>query len=79
VTSLLKPGGYLALFGVLNDSFYVVNNIKFPCAKTSTEQLKSIYSELGYDIIRFETMVAPDDDELCDYEGQFAMLAKNKM
>jgi len=35
----------------------------------------TVEEHLGYDIIRFETMVAEHGD-LSDYEGQFAILAK---
>ncbi|XP_072342742.1 nicotinamide N-methyltransferase-like [Scyliorhinus torazame] len=60
VTSLLKPGGVLILISVLNESYYIVDELKFSCLKFDQAFLESAIKEAGYEIDGFEMFVAPD-------------------
>jgi len=53
----------------------MVRNIKFTSAKISEEQLKTILTELGCDIVKFVT----DGESLgANCKKQFAILAKKR-
>ncbi|XP_038635549.1 nicotinamide N-methyltransferase-like [Scyliorhinus canicula] len=60
IASLLKPGGVLILISVLNETYYIVDELKFSCLKFNQAFLESAMKEAGYEIDGFEIFVAPD-------------------
>ncbi|XP_038635548.1 nicotinamide N-methyltransferase-like [Scyliorhinus canicula] len=81
VTALLKPGGVLIMNGVLNQTFYTVNNHKFSCVKFDQAFLRKIVKEVGYEIEQLEIFDGLDKSQntLSDFNAIFFLVAlKNK-
>lgn len=49
----LKSGGHLFLFGVLEESFYMVKQQRLPCLAITEQQIKSSLEKNGFNIIKF--------------------------
>ncbi|XP_067827107.1 nicotinamide N-methyltransferase-like [Heptranchias perlo] len=77
VTSLLKPGGVLIMAGVLNETFYKVNEYVFSCLTFDRVFLEKALKEVGYEIEQFETFTGPDKsvNTLSDFEAAFFLVA----
>ena len=71
ITSLLKPGGTLILFGVLNDSFYTVGTKTFYTLNIDEEFIKAAVTETGCDVVcsRVIGNYQMDDTRISDSEG----------
>lgn len=80
MTSLLSPGGYFIVVGELGASFYKVGNYRFPSVTINRDQVHRIFSDAGYDIIKFSEMVppVPGGDPTTDFYSMFVMLARKK-
>ncbi|KAM3869241.1 nicotinamide N-methyltransferase [Diretmus argenteus] len=78
VVGLLRHGGVLVLIGVLNETFYMVGDQRFPCVSLSQDFIQQTLSELGLSVQRFTLQPALDSerkDLKCDYEGYFCLVA----
>ncbi|XP_067681436.1 phenylethanolamine N-methyltransferase-like [Haliotis asinina] len=51
---LLKDGGHVVLFGVLDESFYRVGSHSFYCLKINAEQVQDIWKRSGFTIIEWK-------------------------
>lgn len=73
----LKPNGYIFLIGVLDETFYMVEEQRLPCFKVTEKLLEETMNEHGFEIIklnsfRFEN--PPTDTS--DFKGLFSIVAK---
>ncbi|GCB79654.1 hypothetical protein scyTo_0020236 [Scyliorhinus torazame] len=76
VTSLLKPDGVLILISDLNESYYIVDELKFSSLKFDQAFLESAIKEAGYEIDGFEICVASDHiKSLVDCEATIFLVA----
>ncbi|XP_078055310.1 nicotinamide N-methyltransferase [Mustelus asterias] len=80
VTSLLKPGGVLIMIGVLNETFYMINDQKFPCVTFDQAFLEQTLTEVGYEIEQLEIALNPNKsvDTLADFDASFFLVARKK-
>lgn len=73
----LKPNGYIFLIGVLDETFYMVEEQRLPCFQVTEKLLEETMNEHGFKIIkmnsfRFEN--PPTDTS--DFKGLFSIVAK---
>lgn len=84
IKPLINKGGSLILVGVLNETFYKVGNVDFPCLKISKDELQNIYKEQGFDIKYWTDLYMhsgkykqhQDESEYSDFSGAFVMAAQ---
>ncbi|XP_066495412.1 indolethylamine N-methyltransferase-like [Tiliqua scincoides] len=50
ISTLLKPGGHLVLFSMLEDNFYMVGQRRFFCLSLERKFLKEAVVQAGFDI-----------------------------
>ncbi|XP_070553317.1 indolethylamine N-methyltransferase-like [Ptychodera flava] len=67
IVNLLKPGGVLLIFTVLDETFYLVGEKRFYCLKVDQTFVKTAVVEAGCHIMSEE--VKSFDDELSDLSG----------
>ncbi|XP_069596939.1 indolethylamine N-methyltransferase-like [Ranitomeya imitator] len=60
ITTLLKPGGYLVLIGVLGDSFYKVGEKTFFCLPLDEQTVRNAVTDAGYRIKDLEVYYISD-------------------
>nr|XP_033774591.1 indolethylamine N-methyltransferase-like [Geotrypetes seraphini] len=80
ISSLLKPGGYLIMGGVLGETGYMVGERKFSCLLLDKEFLGQAIPESGYKLLQLLTHF-PNNQEptsLADYDGYFFILAQKR-
>ncbi|XP_053547547.1 nicotinamide N-methyltransferase [Bombina bombina] len=77
ISTLLKPGGYLVLCGVLNTNYYMVGNVKFSCLCMTEKLLKAALHGEGYIIeyMKLSDRKEKTMQELCDYSTTYLLVA----
>ena len=73
----LKPDGYIFLIGVLDETFYMVEEQRLPCFEVTEKLLEETMDQHGFKIIKlnsFRYENPPTDTS--DSKGLFAVLAK---
>ncbi|XP_053311648.1 nicotinamide N-methyltransferase-like [Spea bombifrons] len=68
VSSLLKPGGHLILFGNINHSFYFIGEHKYKILKYDEEFLKKNLKDEGYVIESYQANDRKTTSPLVDHE-----------
>ncbi|XP_040182035.1 nicotinamide N-methyltransferase-like [Rana temporaria] len=68
-SKLLKPGGNLMFYGVLNCTFYVVGGERFHAVKYNESDLRSMLSNEGYVITQFEIFQRKSESDLIDFDS----------
>ncbi|XP_065916898.1 nicotinamide N-methyltransferase-like [Dysidea avara] len=59
LVSLLKPGGFLTMFVVERQTFYMVGKKRWPCFPVTLEQVKGALADAGMVVLTAERDVAP--------------------
>jgi hypothetical protein len=59
VTSVVAPGGWLFLCGVHATEYCVINGRRVPCAKVTSDDLRRVLGELGFDGSTLRVAVTP--------------------
>lgn len=81
VFTLLNPGGHFVLTGDLNSKPFKIDKDTFPLVTLSAEEVQTIYKDLGFNILRFNTYSYSYDDD-SDNDGTefttFVMLARKQ-
>lgn len=77
VTKLLRPGGVLVMVGVLGETFYCVDEIRFSCLRLSKENIEDVVSKLGFTVQEFNIFSAQDQEtnKVSDFEAFFVLAA----
>ncbi|KAK3510797.1 hypothetical protein QTP70_022716 [Hemibagrus guttatus] len=76
VTKLLRPGGVLVMVGVLGESFYCVDEIRFSCLNLSKENIEDVVSKLGFTVQEFNISPAEEqENKVSDYDAFFVLVA----
>ncbi|XP_053310598.1 nicotinamide N-methyltransferase-like [Spea bombifrons] len=68
ITSLLKPGGRLILFGLSNASYYITGGHKFRILTYDEEFVKKVLNDERYTIESFETQDRKTSSHIIDHE-----------
>ncbi|KAK3103383.1 hypothetical protein FSP39_018850 [Pinctada imbricata] len=79
VANLLKSGGYLCMFGVLEQNSYRVRNFQFPSVNVKTEDIQSTITEIGFEILELKTLFNDEEftsNTLTDSKNIYALFAK---
>ncbi|XP_029428629.1 nicotinamide N-methyltransferase-like [Rhinatrema bivittatum] len=81
ITSLLKPGGYLVMGGVLGSSMYMVGQYPFFSLDLEKEFLERAVCDAGYVVERLEVQPRTDLTSmfLSDYKASFFLLLRKQM
>ncbi|KAK3510386.1 hypothetical protein QTP70_005857 [Hemibagrus guttatus] len=76
VTKLLRPGGVLVMVGVLGETFYFVDEIRFSCLRLSKENIEDVVSKLGFTVQEFNISPAEErENKVSDFEAFFVLVA----
>nr|XP_033774593.1 nicotinamide N-methyltransferase-like [Geotrypetes seraphini] len=80
MSSLLKPGGYLVMGGVLGSTFYTVGHKTFGNTPLHKDLLEKAISEAGFEILELVTQnhTYPVPITLSDYYGHYFILARKQ-
>ncbi|KAK3107789.1 hypothetical protein FSP39_022203 [Pinctada imbricata] len=82
ISNLLKTGGYLIIFGVLEETFYRVGDVRFNCLHLTSEDIRTIYEGNGFKILKWSTMFPEDhppkveENDFSDFKNVFAMMTQ---
>lgn len=74
----LKPGGYIVLYGVLEESFYMVGQEKFYCFPLSKQFIEETLTTEGFQILddmKTFALTAENTEPFCDAKGTFFVSA----
>lgn len=52
----MKKNGYLYLFGVLEETFYMVKDQKLPCLSLTEDQIKTALISNNFEVLKFNSM-----------------------
>ena len=74
---MLKENGYLIIVGVLEETFYVVDNIRWPTVFYTIENLRDAFKETSFHIL-FEDHIDLKRTEFntSDCKGLFSIVAQ---
>ncbi|KAM9454849.1 nicotinamide N-methyltransferase-like [Clarias gariepinus] len=77
VSKLVSPGGALVMIGVLGETFYYINKVRFSCLKLSKETIVEIIRNLGFILQKFEVFHSDDHErnKVSDHEAFFFLTA----
>ncbi|XP_070554662.1 nicotinamide N-methyltransferase-like [Ptychodera flava] len=79
IVNLLKPGGVLLIFTVLDETFYLVGEKRFYCLKVDETFVKTAVVEAGCHIMSAEVKsgdaVDAEDEALADLSGLLFLCA----
>ncbi|XP_030077011.1 nicotinamide N-methyltransferase [Microcaecilia unicolor] len=78
LSSLLKPGGYLVMVGVLASKFYTVGQKKFYVLSVDKKLLKKALPESGFEILQLHTQNHSKAVHLSDYYGHYFIVARKQ-
>jgi hypothetical protein len=77
VTSLVARGGWLVLAGVHETDFCVINGRRVPCARITSEALRQVLIEVGFDASTLRLDVTPGlRPEVSGIHGTFMAYAR---
>ncbi|CAH1776956.1 unnamed protein product, partial [Owenia fusiformis] len=71
MSKLIRQGGHLIMFGVLNESFYVVNGERFFCLRLKQEDVENALKLAGFEKIKTKVQGGPSSGVASDFEGVF--------
>lgn len=77
VTKLLRPGGALVMVGVLGETFYCVDKIRYSCLQLSKANVEDVLRSLDFTVQEFNILPAEDreDNKVSDFEAVFYLVA----
>lgn len=75
VATLLKPGGWMILYGVLNQNFYRFGKFKFPTVPISAGEIQKSWPENGFTIKEWREQDV-EENSLYDASATFGMVCR---
>ncbi|KAB5523418.1 hypothetical protein PHYPO_G00152330 [Pangasianodon hypophthalmus] len=77
VAKLLRPGGALVMLGVLGETFYCIDKIRFSCLQLSKADVEDVLRNLDFTVQEFKIFPAQDQDNnrVSDFEAIFYLVA----
>lgn len=77
VAELLHPGGALVMVGVLGETFYYVDQIRFSCLQLSKADIEDVLKKLDFTVQEFKILLAqdPENNKVSDFEAFFYLVA----
>ncbi|KAL5006073.1 hypothetical protein ScPMuIL_017231 [Solemya velum] len=75
VTSLLKPGGYILLVGVLDQSYYEFEGTRFKTAKLSKSEVESAITLAGCEVVKAQ-YISINNARSSDTSGVYSLIGK---
>ncbi|XP_068120264.1 nicotinamide N-methyltransferase-like [Hyperolius riggenbachi] len=80
ITTLLKPGGYLVLSGVLGNTYYMVGKVKFSGILLTEDFIKEALRGAGYTIVSFERSDTTEESfqDKSNFNALYLVLAQKK-
>ncbi|KAL7845748.1 hypothetical protein AOLI_G00239400 [Acnodon oligacanthus] len=77
VATLVRPAGVLVMVGVLDESFYYVNQTRFSCLQLSKESIEAKLQDLGFTIQELNIFPSPrpEYNVISDYKAVFHLIA----
>ena len=82
LSTLLKPGGYLTMFAVVKETFYVVGDHPWYCLYLTRAEIEVALKEAGFTIVVNEYESAPDEHiqnpTASDYKGVLFIVGQKK-
>ncbi|XP_068120040.1 nicotinamide N-methyltransferase-like [Hyperolius riggenbachi] len=78
ITTLLKPGGYLVLTGVLEDEYYMVGEVRFSALSVTEDFLKESVCGAGYVIEDFQSSKKMEETwkNIAEFSASFVLVAR---
>ncbi|XP_069470321.1 nicotinamide N-methyltransferase-like [Ambystoma mexicanum] len=80
ISSLLKAGGHLVMMGVLEETFYLVDDYRFSCLFYDAGFVRNAVRDAGYVIQDFQVLPRPENSThlISDYKGYFFLVARKE-
>ncbi|XP_036413034.1 indolethylamine N-methyltransferase-like [Colossoma macropomum] len=77
LSTLLRPAGVLVMVGVLEESFYCVNQTRFSCLQLSQESIEAELHNLGFTIQELNIFPSPEPENnvISDHKAVFHLVA----
>lgn len=77
VAKLLRPGGALVMVGVLGETFYYIDKIRFSCLQLSKANVEDVLRNLDFTVQEFNLFPAQNREnyEVSDFEAVFHLVA----
>ncbi|KAM3921445.1 nicotinamide N-methyltransferase-like [Leptodactylus fuscus] len=81
MTTLLKPGGYLVLGGIMGSSFYTVGEVKFSSLDLNEDFLREAITGAGYVIENFQLYKKTETSvgEQQDFTAYYVVVARKEI
>nr|XP_056716363.1 nicotinamide N-methyltransferase-like [Euleptes europaea] len=76
ISSLVKPGGHLVLFTILEETFYMVGQRQFSCLYLDQKSVEEAVKEAGFDIKWLEANTFGCPETLYDAKGLCVLVAR---
>ncbi|XP_053125720.1 nicotinamide N-methyltransferase-like [Hemicordylus capensis] len=76
ISSLLKPGGHLVLFGVLEETFYMVGQHQFSCLYLEQKDVEEAVREAGLRVQWVKEARMQFSPSVSDLKGVFTLVAQ---
>ena len=78
-SEMLKPGGYFVVVDFLDETYYFVNDVRFGALTTTVEEIKTTFTECGFEIEQFHTHTITSDfpePAPCDAKTLYCVVGK---
>lgn len=77
VAKLIRPGGALVMVGVLGETFYYVDRIRFSCLQLSKADIEDVLKKLDFTVQEFKILPAqdPENNKVSDFDAVFYLVA----
>lgn len=77
VAKMLRPGGALVMVGVLGETFYYIDKIRFSCLQLSKANIEDALRTLDFTVQEFNIFPAQDreNNKVSDFEAIFHLVA----
>lgn len=73
---LLRPGGALVMVGVLGETFYYIDKLRFSCLQLSKANIEDVLRNLDFTVQEFNIFPAQDkENKVSDFEAFFFLVA----
>ncbi|KAM9296646.1 nicotinamide N-methyltransferase-like [Gastrophryne carolinensis] len=76
--SLLKPGGYLVLTGVIGGSYYNVGGVRFSCCTLTEPFIREALAGAGFTIVKVELSAKTEEslEDIADFSAYYFLVAQ---
>ncbi|KAM9296647.1 nicotinamide N-methyltransferase-like [Gastrophryne carolinensis] len=80
MTSLLKPGGYLVLTGVMGNNYYTVGDVKFLCLNLTEPFIREALAGAGFTTVKVELSPKTKEslEDVADFSAYYFLVAQKK-